>query len=367
MEPRRPHAPTPPRRPRFALATVLALALIGGCGDGSKKQAEPGPTLSRKATDGPVTITLTAAPSEFDVSRTTTVTLQVTAPRGVTIFLEDYDRILDEDETRFDFRLVHVAKSSAVPGEDDKLLWTQTLELEYTLPGNYELPPATVTYHEKATEGASTPEDARATTESLPIIVGATTAAEFTPEELARIAMLDPVELPVPWTWHLTWAIPTLALIVIIAVIVLVRRRRRGSAAIVPNIPAHEWAQRELALLIAKDLIGKGLIQSFYYGISDVVRGYVERRFHVRAPEMTTQEFLATVSDDIRFHEAHAAELDRFLNACDLVKYARYEPHRDQAEQLIRSAGDFVERTRERQASQIADPPTATVHGETAA
>ncbi len=49
-----------------------------------------------------------------------------------------------------------------------------------------------------------------------------------------------------------------------------------------------------LGALAAEGLIERGQIQSFHYRISDIVRGYVERRFTVAAPEMTTEECLAS-------------------------------------------------------------------------
>jgi len=100
-------------------------------------------------------------------------------------------------------------------------------------------------------------------------------------------------------------------------------------------------------LLIGENLIATGRVQEFYYRISDVVRGYVERRFGVSAPEMTTEEFLATAASDGRFGERNTAELNQFLNACDLVKYARRIPGPDEADAVLRAAGGFVERTRE--------------------
>jgi hypothetical protein len=40
--------------------------------------------------------------------------------------------------------------------------------------------------------------------------------------------------------------------------------------------------------------------------------------------------------------------LNRFLNACDLVKYAKYQPTTVEAKALSETAYAFVEQTRER-------------------
>jgi hypothetical protein len=114
----------------------------------------------------------------------------------------------------------------------------------------------------------------------------------------------------------------------------------------VPPIPAHEWASREFAKLLAENLVASGRIRDFYFRLSDIVRGYIERRFEVSAPEMTTEDFLAEVSHDRRFGHQNTLELQRFLMACDLVKYAGFRPDPDDADVLTRAAMDFVERTR---------------------
>ena len=56
-----------------------------------------------------------------------------------------------------------------------------------------------------------------------------------------------------------------------------------------------------LPALVTEDLIARGLIQEFHYRTSGIVRGYIERRFGVSAPEMTTEEFLTAAAADARF------------------------------------------------------------------
>jgi hypothetical protein len=106
------------------------------------------------------------------------------------------------------------------------------------------------------------------------------------------------------------------------------------------------WARQQIAALVADKLIPQGRVQEFYYRISGIVRGYIERRYEVLAMEMTTEEFLTAAATDARFGERATTELNRFLGACDLVKYARHEPASAEADALLQTAGEFVERTR---------------------
>ena len=130
----------------------------------------------------------------------------------------------------------------------------------------------------------------------------------------------------------------------------LIRRwlRRLGLGPVVPPVPAHEWARAQIASLLAEKLIERGLHQDFFYRLSAIVRGYVERRFGVAAPEMTTEEFLSAMSSDERFRNEHRDSLRHFLRECDMVKYACHQPGVREYDQATHSAGDFVTKTRER-------------------
>jgi len=348
----------------FTVGLLGYATAISGCGRGGREATEPNPNMpviTRTAAEGPVTLTLTAAPSELPFTEHALVTLEVRADKGVTVDFPGYDRGLSDDEHRFEYRITpgdwgerdRGGSVNAVPTKDGKLRWTDRYDVEFFLPGEYELPPAVVSFVDLREASAGQTETAdpaprELKTESLTIAARDPSGKKLSPEELKTITVLPPVELPQPWSlWW--WAALGFAAALIGTGILWSRRRRGLWAAVEIVLPAHEWAQWQIARLIAEDLIVKGRVYDFYYRISDIVRGYVERRFAVTAPEMTTEEFLAAASSDARFGEENTAELDRFLEACDLVKYARYEPGPSEAEAVLRAAGGFVERTRPRE------------------
>ena len=96
------------------------------------------------------------------------------------------------------------------------------------------------------------------------------------------------------------------------------------------------------------------------------MRGYIERRFDVSAPEMTTEEFLAAAACDSRFGSGTTDELKRFLTACDLVKYACHLPATVEADAALNAAADFVEHTRAREPHAEGTASASTI-GEQAA
>jgi hypothetical protein len=122
----------------------------------------------------------------------------------------------------------------------------------------------------------------------------------------------------------------------------VINQRRRAVAAVAPR-PAHEVALEALAKLHAARLVDAGRHEEFYVRLSSIIRAYLEARFHLRAPEMTTEEFLQVAQRDRQLSAAQRSALGAFLSEADLVKFARYVPAADDAERAYRAARDFVQ------------------------
>lgn len=360
---------------RTVVAITIALASVGGCGRTSTEEDIADLGVSRTAQKGPVTVTLRAGPGTLPLDQHAHVELDITAEKGVTILDNEYAQALSEGDRRFEYRVVRSDRRLALPTEDGRLRWTYRFDLEFFLPGEHELPRAQVSFVEvQATDGDRSKESEveassevqTVETESLTLVVHAPQGSTMSPEQLRTITRLDPIDLP--RRWHFSWALVILfGIVAIVAGAWLLRRSRRRRAEMVVRIPAHEWAQQQIAALIAEDLIAKGFVQEFHYRISGIARGYIERRFGVSAPEMTTEEFLTAAADDGRFGRTITDELNRFLTACDLVKYARHEPGPGESEAVLKAAGDFVERTRERMSPAGTSGATASPIEERAA
>jgi hypothetical protein len=342
----------------------VLLVCADGCGRGQTDQGAAGPSDSGTAEKGPVKVTLAVTPNDLDFSQHAEVRLEVISEPGVTVNVEDYERALREGEHRFEIGVVRSTKTETpTPTDDGKLVSTYRYELEFFLPGEYELPPATLTFVDQrgmsrepdsqSEERAVTVEELQ--TEPLTITAREEPGGQLSPEQLRTIKTLAPIELPTVWSrWW--WLGPLTAAVVVIAAVLLVPRLRRLLARILQRdrsrrvipIPAHEWARRQIAALIAEDLVGRGLFQEFHYRISYIVRGYIERRYGVSAAEMTTEEFLVAALTDNRFGSDTTAGLKEFLTACDMVKYARHEPTTTESDGALRAAEAFVERTCQR-------------------
>ncbi|MDP3042703.1 MAG: hypothetical protein Q8N62_08305 [Candidatus Omnitrophota bacterium] len=122
---------------------------------------------------------------------------------------------------------------------------------------------------------------------------------------------------------------------------------RKKTPVIVLQKSADELAYEQLEKLKAKDLIRQGKIKEYYSEVSDIIRHYLENRFLLKAPEMTTEEFLFYVRDYSQLLSGHKTLLKEFLLACDLVKFAKYLPPIEEMNAIFVSAKKLVDETKE--------------------
>jgi BatD DUF11 like domain len=221
--------------------------------------------------------------------------------------------------------------------------WQQEYILEARHLGTQTIPPVTVSWQ----EGDAAAQ--QLTTEPLTITVASVVPAG------TEISGLQDITPPVAlaqrgaplWLWWLAGAVAGGGLLS--AGLWWLVRRRRPQHLVVPPEPAHRLALAALQRLQRDDLIGQQRCEEFYVRLSAIVRHYVEWRFGVRAPEQTTEEFLATVLHTGGLVASHRDLLSVFLQQCDLVKFARYQPSADDMQQAFASAKDFVEHTADAQ------------------
>jgi hypothetical protein len=110
--------------------------------------------------------------------------------------------------------------------------------------------------------------------------------------------------------------------------------------------PAHEVAYARLKLLVDENLVEAGRIKEFYERISNILRHYIEDRFNLHAPERTTEEFLDEIKNADVLSPADKEKLAEFLNHCDMVKFAKYEPAAGQIQKTFDLVKEFIEKTK---------------------
>jgi hypothetical protein len=159
-----------------------------------------------------------------------------------------------------------------------------------------------------------------------------------------------PIAIPNGWAW-VWWVLVALAIAAAAFYIWRWRQKRKANMPIEPPLPAHVRAKQKLDE--ALELISQP--KPFCILVSDTIRFYLEEQFDFRAPERTTEEFLHELRDTVLLLPEQKESLGNFLESCDLVKFARYEPREPELRELHGSAVRLVEETEIAPDSSIAN------------
>jgi hypothetical protein len=164
----------------------------------------------------------------------------------------------------------------------------------------------------------------------------------------------EPLAEPFPWLrWSLVLAGGLLALLLLLWYLRR-RARRPRPVQVAPPVAPHVRALQRLHRLREKQPATPDEVQAFYVEASAAVREYIEEQFSVRAPEMTTEEFLNAPQTARALQATHRTMLSEFLAHCDLVKFARHTPTEKDRERLLEAAARFVMETRTGELSEMA-------------
>ena len=299
--------------------------------------------LETSAERGPVRMTVTVDKNRVTIAETWTLEIEVEADEGVDVIIHPLSHSLADLEIR------DSQARNEEPSETGRR-WTQSYELEAFRSGEYEIPAVTVAFVDRrhAQTAANGIEqgviEGELTTEPLTVSVISLLTGEFDPTQFRDVK--GPVELTVSATYPGAWWAGGgggALLLLIVATVLFLRWRRRSVRVVVR--PPHEWALDELGKLNDDQLVEKGQIEAFYVRLSTIVRVYLELRFALMAPERTTEEFLAEAQSSHALTVEQRALLGGFLEASDMVKFARHHPAPEEIDNAFDSAGEFVRQT----------------------
>lgn len=80
-----------------------------------------------------------------------------------------------------------------------------------------------------------------------------------------------------------------------------------------------------------------------YETVADCLRAYVQRKFNVRALDMTTNELMSTLQAESLLDKPQRRDLVRMLEYADLVKFAEVQPGERAVKQLLDTAEKWIE------------------------
>jgi hypothetical protein len=123
-------------------------------------------------------------------------------------------------------------------------------------------------------------------------------------------------------------------------------RRRPRPVVLPPPVPAHVVAFQQLDELQRGELVARGEYQHYYLQLTEIAKGYLEGRFGIDALDRTTDELRRALERAAaQIAPLKPTELVRFLQACDLVKFARFAPPGEEAQAALEQVRAMVAAT----------------------
>ena len=294
------------RRAIFALGLALTLAACGGGSeDAAPDVAAIAPTkdaLVKSTENGPVKATVTVWPARPALGDAIYLRLTVESPAGISVdapFQEAGDQRMGR------FKVVGFTRTAAGSG---------------------------------AGSGAQ-----EILTEEVPLDVAPVADAAVAAELKGARGELDPDVGGVPWI-YIVGGVSLLAILVAGGLLLFRAAIARRRIALQRN--AYDDAVTRLRQLESRGAPPADEADGWFVELSAIVRAYVEQRYRIRAPELTTEEFLQVAVAAAGMADAQRALLVEFLERCDRVKFAGYRPDADESIATLKAARGFVEDTR---------------------
>ena len=125
----------------------------------------------------------------------------------------------------------------------------------------------------------------------------------------------------------------------------IVRASRRKAEALKPKDPAYIVALRELDKYRSDKYWAPDKQKAFYSGITDALKFYMDERFGVDAPEMTTAELFDALKSDKDITPGMYSDLKELFERADFVKFAKHIASDEENAKALPLAVSFVTTT----------------------
>ena len=335
-------------RLRFAAAVAMWLFSVGAASDDVS-------AAEQRTERGPVNALVRLAPDTVRTGDPVTLTIKVTAEAGVELLMPVFGSSLER------FTILEFVPREAVD-DAGRTVSTQHYRLQAPASGEHTIPPITIEFVDRRAGQREAPEDEDAyelLTERIMFNVESVVPEGAGSDLKPPLGPLAALDLGGTSSWP--WAAVGIAL-VIAGVLILVGRRLYGR-----DVPksAYAIALARLETLEVRERPDAEAMDAFFVELSDLVRRYLEDRFALHAPELTTEEFLDVAAGSPDLTRNHRSVLRTFLESADQVKFARFVPTAADVDIALSAVRGFLEQTADDEPQVDGSPSlvSETAHG----
>jgi hypothetical protein len=319
----------------FFLLAASLLFIYSGCRKSSdaaagKKTFE----IDKKYERGPLTAHVRIDKSKITIADTITLEIEANIEPKYDVNMPNVNEVLAN------FGIVDWKNLGDRLDDKNNVVSTYQYRLEPFLSGTFPIPAFTFEFHDVNDPN----ENHKLATEPIDIEVASLLGEQRADLKIADIEGVVGIPRQASFLW--LWILSACVVMIVAGGVVLYFKRKHVKELVRIFKPAHEIAYERLRVLIGQNLIESGKIKEFYEGISDILRHYIEHRFDLRAPERTTEEFLFELRNTDVLSKSDKESLAEFLNHCDMVKFAKYDPTKDQIQTTFDLVKNFIEKTK---------------------
>ncbi len=294
--------------------------------------------LETRVESGPVSALVRLSPSEPAIGDPLMLELEVRAESEIELLMPEFGEALDR------YAVVDFSHSERADDQGGTVS-VQRYTLQPARSGPQSIPPLLVEFIDRRPGRDPAPEGEDAyelLTEALEFAVASVLADDAPLEFRPALGTLGPLRTGQRnlWVWL---AVAAAALGVAVA---LVYRGGTMWSARARRTSAYDTARSELNALLMAPRPTDAEMDAFFVRLSGVIRRYLEDRFALRSPELTTEEFLDELAASPDLLRSHQKVLRDFLRRADLVKFAHYLPTSSDVEDSLDTARRFLEATR---------------------
>lgn len=296
--------------------------------------------ITRTAESGPVRVTTRLSPSDPRIGDEVLLELTVIAEKDIEVLMPEFQQHLER------FSIAEYVPSQQIDAQGNTT-YVQRYKLLTERSGEQAIPPILVEFVDNRPGKPPAPEGEAAyeiETERINFQVQSVVPEGVSAELKPPLGRLEPPASGIASS-QIPWIIGLACVCLAGICVFLWTKRHRQKQKANAYVLAHLRLERLLATRAnTTDPIG---VEQFFVQISSIIRRYLEDRFSVRAPELTTDEFLQLASAHEELLREHQTLLSEFLKQADTVKFAGVRATEADIQRSTALAKQFLEATRE--------------------